>query len=124
MGTRFNDHLLQYDKPGPGGECDLVIGLDFGTSASKVVVQTPDIGGGQAYTVDFGSFAHPSMAYILPTRLWVTPKGVCSLEPRKDARLVNDIKLELIARDIPLNSNHGPTLQRLRPEAAAVAYGA
>lgn len=118
----FDEHVLQYKRPGVSGECDLVVGLDFGTSASKVVVQAPELPGGQAYAVDFGDIAHSSMAYLLPTRLWVTPNGTCTLAPRKDARLVNDIKLELFAHDEHLNSNRGPTRQDLQPEAAAVAY--
>jgi hypothetical protein len=120
----FDKHLLQYSKPGESGECELVVGLDFGTSASKVVVQAPELAGGQAYAIDFGDVAHSSMAYLLPTRLWVTSKGTCSLAPGGGARLVNDIKLELFAdgEQLDLHSTHGPTRQRLHPEAAAVAY--
>ena len=121
-GSILDEHLLQYTYPGRSGDCDLIIGLDFGTSASKVVVQAPDLPGGQAYAVDFGEFAHSSMAYLLPTRLWVTPKGVCSLVPRDGARLVHDIKVELLARDQHLYSNHGPTRLGLDAEVVAVAY--
>ncbi len=112
----FDEHLLQYR------ECELIVGLDFGTSASKVVVQAPELAGGQAYAVEFGEVAHSSMAYLLPTRLWVTSNGTCSLARGSDARLVNDIKLELLAHDEHLNSSRGPTRQRLHPNAAAVAY--
>lgn len=118
----FDEHILQYRQPGKDGECELVIGLDFGTSASKVVVQVPDLPGQPAYAVDFGDAAHSSMRYLLPTRFWVTPNGTCTLAAHKDARMVNDIKLELLAHDEHLNSNRGPTRQGLEAEAAAVAY--
>ena len=39
--SMFDEHLLQYSHPGQTGECELVIGLDFGTSASKVIIQAP-----------------------------------------------------------------------------------
>ena len=117
-----DEHLLQYSRPGQSGECELVIGLDFGTSASKVVIQAPELPGRPGYAVDFGEFSHSSMAYLLPTRLWVTPNGACNLDRRDGARLVNDIKLELFSRNEHLNSNRGPNRQGLSSEAAAVAY--
>ena len=118
----FDEHILQYQQPGKSGECDLVIGLDFGTSASKVVVQAPDLPGGQAYAVDFCDFAHSTMRYLLPARFWVAPNGICTLAPCKEAMLVNEIKLELFAHDEHLKSKRGPTRQGFDPESAAVAY--
>lgn len=117
-----DEHMLQYVYPGKGGECELVIGLDFGTSASKLVIQAPDLPGHPAYAMDFGEFSSKSMPYILPARLWVGSNGKCALGPRKGARLVNDIKLELFSKEEYLNSNRGPTQQELHPEATAVVY--
>lgn len=37
----YDEYVLQFTRPGTDGECDLIIGLDFGTSASKVVIQAP-----------------------------------------------------------------------------------
>jgi hypothetical protein len=121
-GTLYDEHVLQYAKLGQGGEGDLVIGLDFGTSASKVVIQAPGLPGNPAYAVNFGEVAQSSMPYLLPTRLWVTPGGGCSLAKQAKAREVNDIKLELFSKDQELISNRGPTRQGISPEAAAVAY--
>lgn len=118
----FDEHILNYSEPGDSGECELVIGLDFGTSASKVVVQAPDLHGGLAYVVDFGEFAHASMACLLPSRLWVAPDGKCTLTQTADAHLVTDIKLELLSHDERLRSNRGPTGQKLQPTEVAVAY--
>ncbi len=117
-----DEHMLQYACPGQSGECELVIGLDFGTSASKVVIQAPDLPGHPAYAVDFGELSPKSMPYLSPTRIWVAPNGACTLEPRKGTRLVNDIKLELFSKEEYLNSNRGPTKQELRPEETAAVY--
>ena len=118
----FDEHVLQYSRPGQEGECELVIGLDFGTSASKVVIQAPQLPGSPAYAVDFGNHSYPPAAHLLPTRLWVAPKGACSLGILESGQCINDIKLELFSGDQYLNSKYGPTRQRLNPEAAAVAY--
>ena len=122
--TELDEHLLQYSKRRSGGTCDLVIGLDFGTSASKVVVRAPDLPGEPAFVVDFGEFAHSSMACLLPTELRVTSHGRCELPTRGKRRrdVVNDIKLELFADDHHLDGRRGPTQQGLRPESVATAY--
>lgn len=118
----FDENLLQYSRPGNGGECELVIGVDFGTSASKVVIQSPDLPGHQCYAVDFGRFSHSSAEYLLPTKLWITQNGTCHLESVDGASIVNDIKLELFSGDMSLNSNRGPGRLGQRPEPIAVAY--
>jgi len=91
----YDEDLLQYSKPGQEGECELVIGLDFGTSASKVVIQAPDLPGSPSFAVDFCDFAHPSMAYLLPTKLCVMPSGECHLNHQEGGLDIGDIKLEL-----------------------------
>jgi len=120
--TVYDEHVLQYAKPGQGGQGELVIGLDFGTAASKVVIQVPGLPGSPAYAVNFGEVGHLSMPYLLPTRLWVARDGRCSLVKQAGAREVNDIKLELFSKDQELIRNCGPTRQGISPEAAAVAY--
>lgn len=117
-----DEHLLQYTRPGESGECELIVGLDFGTSASKVVIQAPTLPGPPRYVVDFGDFSHQSAEYLLATRLSVTSDGTCYLTEQQDARVVNDIKLELFARNEGLQSNRGPSRQGLDTEATAVAY--
>lgn len=118
----YDKYFLQYARPGSNGECELVIGLDFGTSSSKVVIQAPDLAGRPSYAVDFGKFSHESMPYLLPTKLWVSQKGECSLCPRDEAKLVRDIKLELFLPEESLSSNHGSTRQRFSPEETAACY--
>lgn len=117
-----DNYVLQYDRPGPSGECELIIGLDFGTSSSKVVIQAPDLPGRPSYAVDFGQFSYKPMPYLLPTRLWVMSDGACSLGPRDGAKLVTDIKLELFSKNECLASNRGPTRHQLFPEETAACY--
>jgi hypothetical protein len=119
--TDLDEHLLQYRHPGKEGECDLVIGLDFGTSASKVVIQVTGLPGNPAYAVDFGELAPPSMKYLLPSKLWVTADDACYPKEHDGAQLVNDIKLELFCRD-ELYSYRGATRQGYHPEFVAIAY--
>ena len=102
-------------------ECELIIGLDFGTSASKVVIQAPDLPGQPSYAVDFGQF-HKSMPHILPTRLWMDSKGTFSITPKSGAQLINNIKLDLFLRDERLGSMHSPIRQQLPPEEIAAIY--
>ena len=118
----LDEHLLQYKPGGTERELEIVIGLDFGTSASKVVVRVPDLPGEQAFAVDFGEFAHPSMPCLLPTRLWVAENGECDLARREGGRVINDIKLELFADGDHLNNRNGPTRQGFSVEAIATAY--
>ena len=114
--------MLQYAHSGERGVFDLVIGLDFGTSSSKVVIQAPHLAGSQAYAVDFGRLAHESMKYLLPTKLWIMPDGTCHLDSQDGATEVRDIKLELLSRNDHLRGNHGPTHHGLSAESAAVVY--
>lgn len=118
----IDEHILQYNPSGNHGECELVIGLDFGTSASKVVVQAPELPGSLAYAVDFSGCLNGHSNCLMPTRLWITDDGKCSLEERNGSKLVNDIKLELLVKKEHKKSNQGPTARDLNPETAAVAY--
>lgn len=75
---------------------DVVIGLDFGTSSTKVVVHAPNYAGNPAFAIPFGQFAHDSLDYLLPTRLAVNSNGSCSLSPETGAAILTDIKITLI----------------------------
>lgn len=108
-------------------ECELIIGLDFGTSSTKVVIQAPDFSGGHSFAVDFGHLAHPSMSNLLPTKLWVWQEdgeGVdsCSLKERAGAKVVGNIKPELVLEDKYLVSSIGPRQRGFSPEEIATVY--
>ncbi len=118
------DHrMLQYTNPGKNGECELIIGLDFGTSSSKVVIQAPDLPGSPSYAVDFSSYSNYPIAYLLPTRLWVLPSsGVCTLSGSDKDVMINNIKLELFSKDESMYSNFGPIQQQFPTEEVTVCY--
>ncbi len=122
ISAMFDESVMQYTPPGESGEQDVVIGLDFGTSASKVVISLPGSESPPAFAVDFGLYAHSSMPYLLPTRIWVSAEGSCSLEKQRGAHEVKDIKIELFTREQEIISNRGPTKQSYAPEDAAIAY--
>lgn len=119
--------LLQYRQPGRREPLDLVIGLDFGTSASKVVVQAPERKDILPVAVDFQQHSHSSMSILAPTKLVVHSNGRCTL-PRKgddssdQASVIGDIKVDLFDRSRPLQSSRGPAHYNIDPESAAVAY--
>ena len=76
---------------------DLVIGLDFGTSCTKVVVRSPFIAGARAIAVRWRS-DRGGNAYLLPTELWMDVRGELYLRPAGDAageRFTN-IKISLM----------------------------
>jgi hypothetical protein len=117
-----DENMLQYTNPGRDSECELTIGLDFGTSASKVVIQAPYLPGSPTYVVDFGRLAHPSMTCLLPSRLWIMDDGKCHLCMTDGSKAIGDIKLGLFTSTDLLGGNQFPTEHGLSPEAAACAY--
>jgi len=58
-------------------ESDLVIGFDFGTSSSKLVIR--DSVRQTAYAVPFGPFACPGNTYLIPTKIFIDAEGGLSL---------------------------------------------
>jgi hypothetical protein len=66
---------------------ELVIGLDFGTAFTKVVIGETTY----AYAIPFGGFD-----YLLPSELHVNEVGKCFLQGGREKTLVKDLKLPLI----------------------------
>ena len=58
-------------------ESDIVIGFDFGTSSSKIVIR--DSGRQTAYAVPFGSLACSGNSHLIPTRIFISDDGEISL---------------------------------------------
>ena len=116
------NNYLQNVQPGTKGDCDLVIGIDFGTSSTKVVIQAPDLPGSPSYAVKFGKLSEEKTPYMLPTKLWLNNDGFCSLKEFDGAKVIDDIKLELFLKDENLCSNQGPKQQGLCPQVVATCY--
>lgn len=93
------DHAHQFDPEhrSPSSKpLDIVVGVDFGTSSTKVVIHAPYHTGNPAFAVPFGDLAHESLKYLLPARLFVSKDGRCSLTDVSGASLLTDIKLGLM----------------------------
>lgn len=114
--TQFNDS--QRGRP-----CYVFIGLDFGTSCTKVVLRTP-YEQQRTFAVPFGTVAHDSSPYLLPSVLWVDNKGATSLTPIDGGFHLRDIKYHLMQpkpRSVPvINGSTGD--RAFDPHIAAVAF--
>ena len=72
-------HQTQFHNIRGAEVCELVVGLDFGTSCTKIVLRDP-YRRRRAFAVPFDdSAAHSSSQYLLPSVLWVDEEGVASL---------------------------------------------
>jgi len=78
----------------PDKESDVVIGFDFGTSSSKIVIR--DSGLQTAHAIPFGFLACSANEYLIPTRIFISENGVLSLS-RGDHSYSN-LKIHLMDR--------------------------
>src|SRR2546428_13704932 len=102
----------------PREERELTIGLDFGTSCTKVVVR--DLALHTADAVPFPGFAYPQNPYLLPTRTYIDRQGHFSLRPSPaEGRVVDNLKLALMRINLEhINSIDQPTHQSAAHAAA------
>lgn len=71
------DGRSQVHEKDPKNESDVVIGFDFGTSSSKIVIR--DSGRQTAYAVPFEPFACSGNNYLIPTKIFISDDGNLSL---------------------------------------------
>ena len=64
----------QFTWPKKTAICDVVIGLDFGTSCTKVVLRTPYLYGNRAFAVPFKNLTPSRNPYLLPSKIWFGSK--------------------------------------------------
>lgn len=85
---------------GSGGDTrppvDAVLGLDFGTSSTKVVIQNPTLASGRAVAVPFNNLSHPSTPYLLPTTLFFESDDKFTLDESSGGLAVEEIKVRLM----------------------------
>ena len=114
--------LLQFSAASSKGQVvDIVVGFDFGTSSSKVVLQTPYKLGARAIAVDFGPLGHAEMPWLLPSS--ITEHGDGSLTLGHDAGgevLWRDLKIRLMGNGQP-NARPHPLEEEHLARAAAFA---
>lgn len=78
------------------GICDVVVGLDFGTSCTKVFLRTPYLYNNRAFPVPFTDLTPLKNAYLLPSKLWLKASGEFLLREEIECQCFNGIKLNLI----------------------------
>ena len=96
--------LLQYDVRRPSRHpVDLVVGFDFGTSCTKVVIQSPTKLRGRAVAVDFEELGHFSSHRLLPTVITEASSGEVHLGAGTDrpGQVRNDLKIRLLEQEVP-----------------------
>ncbi len=85
----------------PGGSSssqvlDVVIGLDWGTSSTKMVIRTPFHASVRSYVVDFSDVRPSANPYLVPSVMYALADGQISLRKRVGAREITRIKLRLL----------------------------
>lgn len=114
-------HLTQFANRREQRTCDVVVGLDFGTSCTKVVVRLP-YEHDRAFAVPFGQAAHGSSPYLLPSLLWVGRDGKASLTRVPSGICVRNTKYYLMqGKAVPVSEGQEgePTLD---PKPTVVAF--
>lgn len=111
----------QLPAPHDRGPCEVIVGLDFGTSCTKVVLRTPDEGD-RAFAVPFGLDGHDSSPHLCPSKLWVMPDGSCSLRATGTGGIsLGDLKTSLIRnKEIQLPECKEP--RSVEPLVTGTAY--
>jgi hypothetical protein len=114
----FWETVTQYYEGEPVQEKELVVGFDFGTSCSKIVIQ--DIALRQSYAVPFGELASSRNPYLLPTTVFVTGTGEMSLTSGNHR--FSDLKVRLIGGGGAAASSGEAARSRLSAKVMVVGY--
>jgi hypothetical protein len=101
---------------------DIVLGVDFGTSSTKVILRIPNFTGDPAFAVPFGDLAHNSLKYLLPTSLSIESDGRCSLAPIKNSSILTNIKIGLMRNPNGTISSVSGTTINESPLTVSAAY--
>jgi hypothetical protein len=92
-----------------GRNIEVVLGMDFGTSSTKIVARFPYEAGSPAFAVPVLPFARAeSHPYLWASRLWLAPDGKFSLAPEAPGHAFCAIKAGLMVkppRTIPVDTS-------------------
>lgn len=113
--------FLQFPRRRKTGQTDIVIGLDFGTSSSKVVLRSPYKLGGRAMAVPYADLGYSRCRYLLPTRVFVGPEGQIELNGRSGWQAEWDLKVRMLNKvsAISQNADHQQNAKRFHALSAA-----
>src|ERR1700728_4370203 len=106
-------NATQFEGPDNRGKRDIVIGLDFGTSSTKVVIQDPETR--DAWAVPFEGSGLLENSYLLPSRISIDKDGFGSFG---DDKSIAELKIRLMtAPDEPIEDTRSqespPTASQL-----------
>lgn len=111
----------QFENGANARKCYVNIGLDFGTSCTKVVLRTP-YEKDRAFAVPFADAAHPSSHYLLPSLIWIDQSRNASLLQFDTAICVRDLKRHFMhSTPIPLKLN-GSWPKSIKSHIAATTF--
>lgn len=97
----FGTHLTQFPGKNKIETHTIIIGLDFGTSSSKVVIRNHSAG--IAFAIPFDSNGHPCNKFLLPTRPYFSKDGKLCISSNSSDIPLRELKKALIT-DNELNS--------------------
>jgi len=102
----------------PKNEIDIVLGFDFGTSSSKVVIR--DSGRQTAYAIPFGSLACSGNSYLIPTKIFISDDGNLSLSPAQYS--FDSLKIQLMDNPEKIIFSSETTSATIKAAELAAAY--
>lgn len=102
---------------------DIVIGFDFGSSCTKIVLQAPYIGGRWAHVVPFNKCGYPGNKNLLPTKIYCDCNGIFIFAEIDKAICFDRLKTELIKNPNKDIIDKATELHfYLTPKILAIAY--
>jgi hypothetical protein len=119
----INQEFPESSAVAAGSPIDLVVGFDFGTSSTKIVVRAPYLNDGMGHAVPVASrfLQAEENPYLWRTLLWLDRKGQFGLIPEANATPVTGLKAGLLSTE--RNSTiYGSAGAKATPYEAGVAY--
>lgn len=92
---------------------EAILGFDFGTSSTKIIIRLPGLYGGRTYAVPFQDISHEMNQFLLPTRLFVGSKGELSIINNEGSKSYRDLKINLMDIAIGNKSDEDLTIQAM-----------
>jgi len=86
----LNNRTTQYPGLVTKETATVIIGLDFGTSSTKVVFQSPTLD--NAYAIPFDTFGHETNRYLMPTRPYFALNGELMIDGLEKGIHLREIK--------------------------------
>ena len=114
-------NVTQFKGTAGRPERDVVIGLDFGTSCTKVVLQDPPLR--TSFAVPFGDKGHTGNVYLLPSRLQLYASGRCQLAGFSERGILGLKQRVMVNPEKPLTIGSSPQIRTDPSELASTYIG-